>query len=104
MSTLAYAILTRRRVNAALAATKGVADSPDVSRYVDTLAALVPAEVLSAHAAILTFTTDTLANASGQITVVITDPRTLVGSFWALIAVSMVLYGVGRSKDSTWNR
>jgi len=48
MSTLAYQAITKRRDEA----TPGTSDatSPGVGKYVDALAALVPAEVLAAHA------------------------------------------------------
>jgi len=51
----------------------------------------VPAEVLTAHGAILTFTTKTAGTS-----VDITEPNTLFYVFWALIALSMVLYIAGR--------
>ena len=52
MSTLAYAALTSRRERSPQGRTESEA-SPGVGTYVDTLAALVPAEVLALHAAIL---------------------------------------------------
>ncbi len=101
MSTLAFAAFTNERL-AAAPNTSTTSGKPGVSTYVDALAALVPAEVLTAHAAILTFTTDTAASA-GKATVTITDPKTLVGTFWALIAVSMILYAAGRLRASKWD-
>jgi hypothetical protein len=55
MSTLAYASLTSKRE----AATPNTSSStsPGVQSYVDVFAALVPAEVLTVHAVVLSFTT-----------------------------------------------
>lgn len=58
MSTLAYASLTRRREQAPRGESMRNAP-PGVNSYVDALAALVPAEVLSVHALILAVTTET---------------------------------------------
>jgi hypothetical protein len=103
MSTLAYAAMTRKREEAA-PGTSTKTNSPGVGTYVDALAALVPAEVLTAHAAILTFTTDTVTDAEGKATVTITQPGTLSGVFYALIAVSMILYAAGRLTAIKWDR
>jgi hypothetical protein len=106
MSTLAYAAITRKRERAK-PGTSATTGAPGVKTYVDALAALVPAEVLTAHAAILTFTTDTVPatdpSRPGSV-ITITEPATLVGVFWALIAVSMALYVAGRLMASTWDR
>lgn len=66
--------------------------------------ALVPAEVLTAHAAIVALTTKTDATTtSSPAQVTITEPGTLYGTFWALIAVSMLLYAVTRVIASKWD-
>ena len=115
MSTIAYAALTARREDAAkvkygtnapkaqlekaapAAGQEEVAPSVSsvtpngVSKYVDVLAGLVPAEVLAAHAAILTFTTMTTTTA-GVAMVSITQPGTLQWVFYALVALSALLY------------
>jgi hypothetical protein len=103
MSTLAYAAMTRKREQAE-PGTSTTTGAPGVSTYVDALAALVPAEALTAHAAILTFTTDTVTNANGRAIITVTDPGTLVWVFYALIVVSMVLYAVGRLMAKEWDR
>jgi hypothetical protein len=102
MSTLAYAAMTRKREESK-PGTSTTTSAPGVNTYVDALAALVPAEVLTAHAAILTFTTDTVTNAAGKATVTITQPDTLFWVFWALILVSMALYVAGRLMTSAWD-
>ena len=64
MSTLAYAAMTRAR-EISKPGKSTTTDSPGVKTYVDALAALVPAELLVAHATILTFTTKTATDSSG---------------------------------------
>lgn len=93
MSAYAYGVLSRKRatapVDANLTHTHGVKD------YVDALAALVPAEVLAAHAVILTFTTRK-ASSSGDHGAVISDPAALVVAFVCLVLMSAGFYLVGR--------
>jgi len=100
MSTLAYAAITRARETA----TRGTSTTekpPGVRTYIDALAALVPAEVLAAHATILTFTTRTFE--SKPPTVTINHAAALVVAFYALIGLSMLLYAAGRLLASKWH-
>ena len=100
MSTLAYAKMTSRREEAQPGTS--ATTSPGVGSWVDVLAALVPAEVLAAHATIIAFTT---AAADG--TIRITAPETLKGVFFALLAVSAGLYWLahrGRWDRWDWGR
>ena len=90
MSTLAFAAFTNKR-DEATPGTSSNENPPGVSTFVDALAALVPTEVLTLHALILSVTTTTAA----QVTT-ITDPGTLRAAFAGLIAVSIVLYVVPR--------
>ena len=76
MSTLAYAAMTRKREEAQ-PGTSTTSHAPGLKTYVDALAALVPAEVLTAHGAVLTFTTTTT---TAKNTVTITDVGTLFTS------------------------
>ena len=99
MSTLAYAAMTRARTAAQPGAGVAPAGSPGVTTYVDALAALVPAEVLAAHATILTFTTETK-----DAVVTITNKPALTMAFYGLIAVSIILYMYGRLIKSAWNK
>lgn len=102
MSTLLYAAMTHRRQEAE--ATKSTKEQPPgVGTYVDALAALVPAEVLSVHAALLTFTTGTEAGADGKAVVTITEPRTLAWAFWALLVLSVVIYVAAPGKMRRWD-
>jgi hypothetical protein len=73
-------------VNAAL-----IAQSNSSKSYIDSMAALVPAEVLALHAAITA-----LAIKTENGTTTITDPTTLRWAFYALIILSVVFYIAGR--------
>src|SRR6266478_7030613 len=104
MSTFAYAAMTGTRETAPPGRST-TTSSPGVRTYVDALAALVPAEVLAAHAAILTFTTKTATDAAtGQTTVTITEPSALAITFYALIGVSMLLYVIARRMAGKWDK
>jgi hypothetical protein len=94
MSTLAYATLTTKR--------EKTEPGQSVSTYVDALAALVPAEVLTLHAVILSVTTKSETNATGQAITTITEPSTLKWAFYAMLGVSIVLFAVARR--SGWER
>lgn len=98
MSTLAYAALTTKREQAT-PATSSSQNPPGVSTYVDALAALVPAEVLTLHALILSVTT----TKADKVTT-ITDPLTLRWAFAGLIVLSVLLYVASRLKNGSWDR
>jgi hypothetical protein len=86
MSTLAYAQLTTKREEAP-PRTSSSQSPPGVKTYVDTFAALVPAEVLTLHAMILSATTKIETN-----TTIITATETLTWAFYGLLIVSIGLY------------
>lgn len=98
MSTLAYAQITTRREEGEPGTTT-TKSAPGVSTYVDALAALVPAEVLTLHALILSVTTKTVAT-----TTQITDPATLLWAFYGLLILSIVLYTAPRLAVRQWGR
>jgi hypothetical protein len=85
--------MSTRARGAATPGTSTTEKPPGVRTYVDALAALVPAEVLAAHATILTFTTRT--SESKPPTVTINHSAALVVAFYALIGLSMLLYTAG---------
>lgn len=96
MSTIAYGSMTNQRerapdVSRSLGADKGV------SSYLDAVAALVPAEVLSLHAVIVSLTTST--GEAGSNAATITEPGVLHGAFYALIVLSIALYLASRFMD-----
>ncbi len=101
MSTLAYASLTARREEAPSRKSKSESP-PGVGSYVDAMAALVPAEVLTLHAMILAVTTSTKGGV-----IKIDDAATLTWAFFGLIVLSVVLYAVSRvqqSRGQKWGR
>lgn len=98
MSTLAYAQLTKQREDA----QPGTSNATGVQRYMDVLAALVPVEVLTAHAAVLSFTTVTQKNQQGELVTTIAQPGTLRGVFIALLLLCILLYAVGHRTH--WDR
>jgi hypothetical protein len=98
MSTLAYAAFTTLREKAQ-PNTSFSTSPPGVGTYVDALAALVPAEVLTLHALILSVTTKTV-NATTQIV----DAVTLRWAFWGLILLSLALYLLPRALARRWDK
>jgi len=102
MSTLFYATVSRRtEVHITDASTL----SEGVSKLVETVAALVPAEILVVHAAILSFTTETVeATADAAAVTTITEPLSLRIAFFGLLGFSWLLYVAPRlfslSKDN----
>ncbi len=94
MSAVLYGALTRKRY-AADPGTSTTKEPPALGSYVDAMSALVPAEVIAAHAAILAIATDSSENA-GKETVAITAPGALQLAFWVLLAFSIGLYWLGR--------
>jgi hypothetical protein len=102
MSALAYGALTRKREEAA-PGTSTKEGQPGLGTYVDALAALVPAEVLAAHAFILTFTTTTVTAEDGTKSTSITSPDTLKWVWWALFVVPAILYALGHFARN-WDR
>jgi hypothetical protein len=77
-----------------------VKDSADDNKLVASLAALVPAEVLGAHAVIVTVTTAT--DAAGTTT--ITHPDVLKACFVLLLGLTAVVYLIGRGIPQHWDR
>jgi len=98
MSTLAYAAITSRR-DQATPGTSTTSDPPGIQTYLDALAALVPAELLALHAAILTYTTSNVDN-----TVIVRDVTTLFVVFWALLGLGALIYAAGRLTAAKWDR
>lgn len=98
MSTLAYAEFTNRR-DAAQPGTSRTNAPPGVKTYVDALAALVPAEVLSLHALMLSATT----SINGD-TTTISDANTLSAAFGGLLILAAGLYALPRWLAKKWDR
>jgi hypothetical protein len=100
-STAMYAAVTRKREEA----SEGTSESnspPAVGRYVDSLAALVPSEVLAFYVgvAIPSLTTTEKNAATGVLTTTITNPRWLAAAFVFCLILSSVIYvGVHSLKE-----
>jgi hypothetical protein len=98
MSTLAYASLTTTREAAAPGTSSST--SPGVGMYIDAFAALVPAEVLTLHALIISYTMQTKGHATA---IIAGDEPILHFSFWGLIVLSMILYAGPRLFAKKWD-
>lgn len=98
MSTIAYAQFTSARARAT-PGTSSEQSPPGAGIYVDTLASLVPAEVLALHGAVLAVTTKT---AAGVIS--IDAPTTLFWTFFGALALSWILYVVSRLLLGKWDQ
>jgi hypothetical protein len=90
MSSLAFGRLVRLDAQARVRGVSGE-DTAD-NKLIAGLAALIPVEVIAAHALVLGATTAT--DASGTTTITASAP--LSASFWGLLALSMAFYLVGR--------
>jgi len=102
MSILAYATLTNKRDDA-MPGTSTTVQAPGVKTWMDSFASLVPAEVLAAHAFLLSAVTTT-DNSTGSLVTKITDPTLLKAIFYALVGVSILIYVVGRRSARAWDR
>ena len=102
MSTILYGTLTEKRQEA-MPGTSNSTSAPGLKNYLDGVAALVPAEVLGAHAFLISLTTETMNNTQGEAVTTITEPGTLVFVFWALIVVAIALYAAGHGLKN-WAR
>ncbi len=99
MSTLAYAALTTRR-DEATPGTSRSTESPGVTTYVDAMAALVPTEVLTLHAVMLTSATSV---ADTVTTIVKGAVFPFAWAFIGLIVLASVLYAVPRMRSKKWD-
>jgi hypothetical protein len=97
MSTLLYAQLTNKREEAQPGMSVR-ASPPGVQTYVDALAALVPAEVLTLHGLMLSATTEITAEGTK-----ISDASSLKLAFYGLVVVSMALYVTARLLAKKWD-
>ena len=104
MSTLAYAMITRKREKAPAGTSKDESP-PGVGFFLDALGALVPAEVLALHAFAISQTTATMT-VGGKTVTTITNPGTLKATFAALIVICIALYvlpHIGLPNPSHWD-
>lgn len=102
MSAVAFGALVRKRQEAPKGKSR-TEEPPGLRSYVDVLSALVPVEVIAAHAAVMKATTDTTTGPGGTDVIRITDPQALKWAFWALLALSVGFYIFGFQKRR-WSR
>jgi hypothetical protein len=95
MSSIAYGILNANRARASAGKSQAEA-APAMKTYVDTLAALVPAEALALYAGVVVPNVTGSYSVHGRDSTVISDPGLLGWSCAALLVLSAVLYAVGR--------
>ncbi|TWP52518.1 hypothetical protein FKR81_09340 [Lentzea tibetensis] len=98
MSTVLYAQRTVERYAAAPDETSKPA------LVLDSVAALVPAEVLAAHALIVPMLTEKATTPQGEVVTIIsgTNAATLSWVFWALLALASGVFLVGRMGRSAF--
>jgi hypothetical protein len=97
MSTYAYAQFTNLRDHAAPGTSNTT--SPGVTSYADALSALVPAEVLTVHALVISVTTKTVNGVAE-----ITYRPTLALAFWGLVVLGVIIYAIPRATGGRWDR
>lgn len=101
MSVLLYGQIVQRRRSLTQSQLEAMSPQEEKeSKFVTSIAALVPAEILVAHAFILTKTTAT----DDHGTTTITDPATL--QFWlpGLVGLTVIGYLFGRRFSPTWTK
>ena len=112
MSTIAFAQLTNTREAAPPGTSTTPGGSPGLRSYIAALAALIPAEVLTLHALVISVTTKTeqkaIPNTAGKTETVTTilpgAMDTLQIAFWGLVALAVVLYAVPRYFGGQWDK
>ena len=97
MSSFAYGYVTAKRVVAAPGQSQTTA-APAMTTYMDTLAALVPAEALALYAGVIAPNVTKTVSITGKTGTVISDPTLLGWSCAGLLVLSAGLYLVGRMK------
>jgi hypothetical protein len=97
MSAAVFGALNRKRKKSPKEqnADSKTTEPPGLKPYVDILAALVPGEVLAAHFFFVSLATQPKTNKAGELVTEITDPSLLFGSFFFLIALSIVGWVAG---------
>lgn len=97
MSAFAFGRLARRDAELR---RQAVADTEVTdNKLIASLAALIPVEVIAAHVLVLDATTTT--DKDGTTTITASGP--LAAAFWGLLALTVILYLVGRGL-ANWNR
>lgn len=99
MSSFAYGFVTGKRAIAPAGKSR-TTKAPAMNTYIDTLAALVPAEALALYAGIVIPYATHVSTVHGKKLTVISNPGLLEWSCAGLLALSSLLYVVGRKKTN----
>jgi hypothetical protein len=95
VSTLAYGALTRKREQAQRGLSSTAAP-PGIGFWIDTFAAIVPAEILLVQAALLSLTSSKTRDIPyGNAVVTLTNPGVLRSAFVVLLVAGPILYVLG---------
>lgn len=98
MGSFVYGYVTAKRAAASPGESQASA-APGMTTYIDTLAALVPAEALALYAGIVVPNVTSTVPVNGKTGTVISDPALLGWSCAGLLVLSAGLYIVGRMKE-----
>jgi hypothetical protein len=99
MSSFVYGLVTSKRM-AAPAGQSQKAAAPAMTTYVDTLAALVPAEALALYSAVVIPNATKTVSVHGKAEAIISSSGLLSWSCAGLMVLSVALYLLGRYKDA----
>ena len=110
MSTLLYEALTNQREIAApgtlaltATTTSGEETSKPATKLLDSVAALVPIEVIAAHAALLGLVSTSTDPSAGPVVVTITDPAWAKGFWLALVVAAALFYAIPHKVKGGWD-
>lgn len=103
MSTLLYGLNSSKRAAAAPGESEK-AKPPGTKSYLDTIAALVPAEVLAVWAGVVLPNTTKTSGDGENVTTTISDAGVMRWAFFALLATSIILYIFARLRDAKWDK
>lgn len=98
MGSFVYGYVTAQRAVAPPGESQATA-APAMTTYIDTLAALVPAEALALYAGVVVPNVTRAVPVTGKTATVISDPALLDWSCAGLMVLSAGLYIVGRMKE-----
>jgi hypothetical protein len=99
MSSFVYGLVTSKRMAAPSGQSQKTA-APAMTTYVDTLAALVPAEALALYSAVVIPNATKTVSVRGKAEAIISSSGLLSWSCAGLMVLSVALYLLGRYKDA----
>lgn len=99
MSSFVYGLITSKRA-AAEPGESHKSKPPAMGTYIDTVSALVPAEALALYSGVVIPNVTRVTTAYGKTATVISYPRLLGWSCIGLLALSTILYLLGRYESA----